>query len=328
MPHDPATSANKDPSAIGTLQCTLVALGGFAIFSAHDALIKILGEFSVFQIGFFAVLFSFVPFTLFIAVHSREISLRPRHPGLVAIRCLSTFGSMVCSFYAFRTLPMADVYALIFAAPIMITILAIPILGEKVKAYRWFAVAIGFLGVVIVLNPGGQELTSGHAAGLLAALCSATTAVVTRKIGSRESSLTLIVYPLLVNLTVCAIAMIWTYQPMSGQALTIMCSIGLLAVLGQALLIFSYRNAPAQYIAPFQYSQMLWAVLFGILFFNEAPNRSVWLGSAIIIFSGIMIVWREMAVSKNRPILNTRNFRSVSGPAAFSSETDEQPPSK
>ena len=110
---------------------------------------------------------------------------------------------------------------------------------------------------------------------------------------------------------------------MPGQALAIMCSIGLLAVLGQALLIFAYRNAPAQYIAPFQYSQMLWAVFFGALFFNESPDKNVWMGSAIIILSGIMIVWREMAVSANKPILNTRNFRTVSGPSAFSSETDK-----
>lgn len=315
---------NNNAQSPGVALCTLIALAGFAIFSGHDALIKILPEYSVFQIGFFAVLFSFVPFTLFIAVRSQEISLRPKVPGLVALRCLSIFGSMICAFYAFRNLPLAEVYALIFAAPMLITILAIPILGESVKAYRWFAIAVGFLGVMIVLNPQGQELNTGHFAGMLAALCSATTAVITRKIGSRESSLTLIAYPLLVNLSVCGIAMIWVYQPMPGKALAIMCSIGLLAVLGQALLIFAYRNAPAQYIAPFQYSQMLWAVFFGTLFFNEIPNRNVWLGSAIIILSGVMIVWREMAVSSNKPILNTRNFRAVSGPSAFSAETDTQ----
>lgn len=316
-------SDSNKPSTPGITLCTLIALLGFATFSGHDALIKTLDDYSVFQIGFFAVLFSFVPFTLFIAVRGQEISLKPQLPGLVALRCVSIFGSMVCAYYAFRNLPLAEVYALIFAAPLLITILAIPILGESVKAYRWFAVLIGFLGVIIVLNPQGQELTSGHVAGMLAALCSATTAVITRKIGSRENSLTLIAYPLLVNLSICGIAMIWVYKPMPGLAFAIMCSIGLLAVLGQALLIFAYRNAPAQYIAPFQYSQMLWAVVFGALFFNESPDRNVWLGSAIIILSGVMIVWREMAVSANKPILNTRNFRAVSGPSAFSSETDK-----
>ena len=99
--------------------------------------------------------------------------------------------------------------------------------------------------------------------------------------------------------------------------------IGLLAVLGQAFLIYAYRNAPAQFIAPFQYSQMVWAVVIGGLFFDEVPDRNVLLGTSIIVLSGIMIVWRELAVSANKPILSTRNFRAVSGPQAYSSETDE-----
>jgi len=230
---------------------------------------------------------------------------------------------MVFAFYAFRTLPLSEVYALIFAAPIIITVLAIPVLGESVKFYRWLAVILGFCGVLVVLGPHQQQISTGHIAGILAACCVAVTAVVTRLIGNRESSLTLIVYPLLVNLALCGIAMIRVYQPMPGIVLLTMGAIGLLAVLGQALLIYAYRNAPAQFIAPFQYSQMVWAVLIGALFFDEVPERNVLLGTIIIILSGIMIVWRELAVSSNKPILNTRNFRAVSGPQAYSSETDE-----
>ncbi len=309
--------------AVSVARCTLIALLGFATFSIHDALIKTLGGYSLFQIGFFAVLFSFVPFSLFIALSSKEVVLRPKLPGLVAIRCCSIFGSMVFAFYAFRSLPLSEVYALIFAAPIIITVLAIPILGESVKMYRWLAVMLGFFGVLVVLGPHHQQITMGHIAGILAACCTAVTAVITRLIGNRESSLTLIVYPLLVNLTLCGVAMVWVYQPMPGIALLTMGGIGLLAVLGQAFLIYAYRNAPAQYIAPFQYSQMVWAVLIGGLFFNEVPDRNVLLGTFIIVSSGILIVWRELAVSSNKPILNTRNFRAVSGPQAYSSETDE-----
>lgn len=303
---------------------TLIALLGFATFSVHDALIKTLSDYSLFQIGFFAVLFSFVPFTLFMAIGSKEILLRPKLTGLVAIRCCSIFGSMVFAFYAFRTLPLSEVYALIFAAPIIITVLAIPVLGESVKLYRWLAVILGFCGVIVVLGPHQQHITLGHVAGLLAACCTSVTAVVTRLIGNRESSLTLIVYPLLANLTLCGIAMIWVYQPMPGIVLLTMGGIGLLAVIGQALLIYAYRNAPAQFIAPFQYSQMVWAVVIGNLFFSETPGRNVLLGTLVIVLSGILIVWRELTVSSNKPILSTRNFRAVSGPQAFSSETDVQ----
>lgn len=306
----------------GIAKCTLVALSGFAVFSAHDALIKALPDYSVFQIGFFSVLFSFVPFTLFLAVSRKEFSLRPKNTKLVAIRCCSILGSMLFAFYAFRNLPLTQVYALIFSAPLIITVLAIPILGEKVKLFRWMAVLIGFAGVIVVLGAQFGSLGMGHIAGILCALCSATTAVVTRKIGASESTLTLIVYPLLINLSICGLALIKVYKPMPGIVLLAMCAIGLFAVMGQSLLIYAYRNAPAQYIAPFQYSQMIWAVIIGMVFFSEIPQLNILLGASIIIASGILIVWREMQVSSNKPILNTRNFRSVSGPQAFSRESD------
>lgn len=280
-------------------------------------------DYSVFQIGFFSVLFSFVPFTLFLAVSKKEFSLRPNNAKLVAIRCGSILGSMLFAFYAFRNLPLTQVYALIFSAPLIITVLAIPILGETVKLYRWVAVTIGFIGVVVVLGTQSGSLGLGHVAGIMCALCSAITAVVTRKIGSSESTLTLIVYPLLINLTICGLAMLKVYKPMPGIVLLTMCSIGMMAVLGQSLLIYAYRNAPAQYIAPFQYSQMIWAVAIGIIFFAETPQLNVLLGALIIIISGVFIVWREIKSSATKPLLNTRNFRAFSGPQAFSKESDQ-----
>ena len=126
-----------------------------------------------------------------------------------------------------------------------------------------------------------------------------------------------------INLLVCGLAMIPVYKPMPGLVLFAMCTIGLFAVAGQTCLIYAFRNAPAQYIAPFQYSQMIWAVVLGMLFFSETPEINVLIGAAIIIASGILIVLRELQVSANKPILNTRNFRSVSGPQAFSKETDQ-----
>lgn len=300
-----------------------MALLGFAVLAGHDALIKSLPDYSVFQIGFFSVLFSMVPFTLFLAVSHKEFSLRPNNPRLVAIRCCSILASMLFAFYAFRNLPLAQAYALLFSSPIIITVLAIPVLGEQVKLFRWFAIALGFCGVLIVLGAQTEPLGSGHLAGILCALSGAITAVVTRKIGATESTLTLIVYPMLINLAVCGLALIAVYQPMPGTALFAMCMIGLLAVIGQSALIYAYRNAPAQYIAPFQYSQMVWAVIFGLLFFSEPPDLNVLTGACVIIAAGILIVLREMRVSSNKPILNTRNFRSVSGPQAFSKEPDQ-----
>ncbi len=295
---------------------------GFTAFSTHDALIKTLGDFSVFQIIFFAVLFSFVPFTLFLMLDKREISMRPNVPALIAVRCTCILGSTTSGFYAFSVLPMAEVYSLVFSAPILITILAIPVLGERVKMIRWIAIILGMSGVVVVLQPGNTELSLGHLSGFMAAVFLSITSVVTRKIGAREHSVTLIVYPLMTNLFVTGIIMIWVYKPMPGIALTTLCGIGMLSVLGQTLLVLAYRASEAQFVAPVQYIQMLWAIGFGSLFFNETLKQTTVLGATIIILSGLLFVWREVVASVTKPILRSRNLRSISGPQALSSEAE------
>lgn len=301
-----------------------LALLAFAIFSIHDSLIKSITDIPVFQTVFFVVLFSFVPFSFVMAIDRRERSLRPRLPGLVALRCLFTVSSLLSAFYAFTVLPLAEVYSLLFAAPILITVLAIPILGERVKLIRWAAILMGLAGVLIVLRPGQSALSLGHMAALGAALSIACSAVVTRKIGSREHSVTLILYPMLTNVIVSGVLLCFVYQPMAGGTLLKLGCIGLLSVVGQSLMITAYRSCEAQFIAPMQYSQMLWALLFGMLVFNEAIDRTVILGASIIVLSGLLFIWRELVASVQQPLLHTRNLRMSGGPQAISAETDTE----
>ena len=313
---------SSDFSSTGVFRGIGLALAGFSLFSLHDALIKSITGVPVFQIVFFVVLFSFVPFVCMLALHTREISLRPKLPVLVALRCIFTVGSLLCVFYAFNTLPMTQVYSLLFSAPVLITLLSIPILGERVKLIRWIAILLGLAGIMIVLRPGEVDLSLGHLAALAAALCTACTSVVTRKIGSREHSVTLILYPMLANVLVSGCLLMLVYQPMPGIALLKMCGIGLLSVLAQMLIINAYRSCEAQYIAPMQYSQMLWAIVYGALVFNETIDQNVVLGSTIIVISGLMVIWRELVVSVAKPVLHTRNLRVSGGPQAISDESD------
>ena len=112
---------------------------------------------------------------------------------------------LLCAFHAFGNLPLAEVYALVFSAPILITPPAIPILGERVRAFRRFAIALGMAGVLVVLRPGASAPSAGHAAALGAALSIASAAVITRRIAGREHGLTLILYPLLGNVVVAGV---------------------------------------------------------------------------------------------------------------------------
>ncbi len=315
---------STNPAVNNTLRGVGFALVGFSVFSLHDALIKSIDSIPVFQVAFFAVLFSFVPFTLYLAFDGTERTLRPQLPGLVALRCLFTVCGLLCVFYAFGKLPLAQVYSLLFAAPILITLLAIPILGERIRLIRWFAIILGMIGVLVVLRPGSASLSLDHLAALGAATCVACTSVVTRKIGSREHSVTLIIYPMLTNVAVTGIATLFVYVPMPGDVILRLCGIGLLSVIGQTLMIQAYRTSEAQFVAPMQYSQMLWALLYGALVFHETVDRTVLLGSAVIVCSGLLFIWRELVASVKQPVLRTRNMRMAGGPQAQSVEADHR----
>ena len=298
------------------------ALLGFAVFSLHDALIKSVQQLPVFQIAFFVVLFSFVPFSVMLAIDRRERSLRPQNPGLVALRCLFGLGSLLCGFYAFTHLQLSEAYSLIFSAPIIITLLAIPILGEKIRMIRWIAIMLGMLGVIIVLRPGDADLNLGHLAGITAAVSIACASIVTRKIGASEHSTTLVLYPMLTNVLICGLATIFVYQPVAGQTLLKLSAVGILSAIGQMLMVTAYRSTEAQFIAPMQYSQMLWAMIYSAFVFNETVDSTVLAGSAIIVFSGLLFIWRELTASITKPVLRTRNLRMPSGPQANPVESD------
>ncbi len=305
-------------------QAATFSLAGFAVLALHDALIKSLVGYSVFQIIFFAVLFSLVPFSLYIAADGGQGNLRPVQPFWVLLRSALMVGSAVFGFFAFRTLELAQAYALLFSMPVLVTLLAIPLLGERIRLIRGLAILLGLAGVLIVLRPGAIELGAGHLAALLAALCGAASGVITRRIGATERSATLILYPVIANILFTGMMLVFVYRPMPIVDLGKMAAIGVLAMAGQWLIIRAYRTAQAAFVAPFQYSQMLWAVFYGFVWFDEWPDRYVYAGAAVIIVSGLMIMWRESSsgVSRNRPLLRTRNLRPASAPPMKSSECE------
>lgn len=292
----------------------LIALAGFAIFSSHDALIKALGgSYSAFQIVFFAVLFGF-PLTTFMLIRDgTRDTLYPHMPLWTFLRTGAVVVGGTCAFYAFSALPLAQAYAILFSVPILITALSIPILGETVRLHRWAAIALGLCGVLIVLQPASVTMTLGHVAALLAAVSSALASVIVRKIGSQERPVVLLIYPMLGQFLLMGAALPFVYKPMTGIDLAMVAGVALLGHLAMRMLIQAYRASEASIVAPMQYSQLLWATLFGALFFDEWPDRNTALGAAIIVFSGLYILLRERnGTSKNRPVSATRS-RAVPG---------------
>jgi drug/metabolite transporter (DMT)-like permease len=288
----------------------LAALAAFGIFATHDVIIKFLGaSYSPFQIVFFSVLFGFPMVTFLLMRDPHRGNLRPVHPWWTALRTGAVVISAAAGFYAFSALPLAEVYAILFAAPLLITVLAIPILGERVGIRRALAVIVGLGGVLVVLQPGTTELTPGHFAAIVAAFGGAITAVIMRKIGREERAVVLILYPMMANCVVMGLALPFVYQPMPGLHLLLLAVIAALALVATHLLIYAYRMATAATVAPMQYSQIIWATAFGFVLFDEGLSAATLIGTSIIVASGIYIVFREQrgGRSTTTPVLRTRS---------------------
>ncbi|MEO9823379.1 MAG: DMT family transporter [Paracoccaceae bacterium] len=292
------------------VKAALLALAGFAVFATHDAVIKALGgTYSPFQILFFSILFSF-PLVALMLMRDREPgNLRPVNPKWIAARTVAAVMVGFSAFYAFSVLPLAQAYAFMFAAPLMITVLSIPILGEKVGIHRWAAVVLGLTGVLIVLRPGAEELTIGHLAGLTAALGTAFVSVITRKIGQQERSAVLMLYPMMANLILMGALLPFVYKPMPITDLGLQMIVAMGGFGGGLIIILAYRAGDAAIVAPMQYSQIIWGTLAGLFFFNETPDRYTAIGASIVIAAGLYVVLRESFGGKsvNTPVLRTRS---------------------
>ncbi|MCX7646757.1 MAG: DMT family transporter [Rhodobacteraceae bacterium] len=285
------------------------ALLAFGIFATHDVIVKFLGaHYAPFQIVFFSTLLGFPLVTLMLIGDRTDGNLRPRHPWWSLARTVAATVTGAAAFYAFATLPLAQVYAILFASPLIITLLAIPILGETVRLRRGAAVVAGLVGVLIVLRPGGVELGLGHLAAVTAACTGAFASIVVRKIGNEERSAVLLLYPMLGNFAAMGAVLPFVYEPMPMLHLAGLALIAAMGLAGMLGVIAAYRRAEAVIVAPMQYSQILWATVYGYLLFGETIDAPTALGAAVIIASGIYIVLRESRLGSSRtPVLETRS---------------------
>jgi len=293
------------PNARGAL----IALGSFAVFSAHDVVVKYLGgAYSPIQIIFFSVLFSFPLFVFVLLGRAAGDGLRPRRPWWTLARTLAVVVTAFSAFTAFSLLPLAQTYAILFATPLLITVLAVPLLGERVGLRRGIAVVVGLCGVLVVLRPASVSLSLGHLAALVAAIGSACASIIVRRLGSTERSAVLLVFPLLANVLVMGALLPVVYVPMPLEHLGAVAGLSVLSLLATAGMIAAYRAGEAGSVAPMQYSQILWAALYGWLLFDERLDAATIAGASIVIASGLYILLRESSgtASRNRPVLSTR----------------------
>jgi drug/metabolite transporter (DMT)-like permease len=217
-----------------------------------------------------------------------------RRPGAQAIRGLFLLGSTVFNFAALRYLQLAETVSITFAAPLLVTAAAGPLLGEWAGPRRWAAVIAGFLGVVIILQPNPENFRPEALFSVAAAFCYAGYALTTRLLSSTESPTAMLFFGALISTLLLSPALpaVGTMPP-DWLVAGAMIVTGVMGTIGHWFLILAYRHAPAMVLAPFHYTQIVWMVLAGYIIFGDWPGPSTIIGAAIVIAAGLYVLYRE-----------------------------------
>lgn len=267
---------------------------GLALFTGGEAVVKMLaGKYDVTQIVWSRYVFhALVTFVLFSRSGVFQLAKTTR-PWLHVSRSALMLIATSLFFFALRYLPLADAVAIHFIAPILITAFSIPILKEQVGWRRWAAIFVGFIGAIIIIRPGGGGT---HWAALLplgSAVCYAIYQILTRIASKTDSTQTSLFWTSVfgVGVTSLLVPFFWITPTLIEWML--MMGLGSMYGIGHYLLIRGLEIAPASRLSPFLYTQIIWATLFGVIFFDQFPDMITIGGAAVVIVSGLYIWWRE-----------------------------------
>jgi drug/metabolite transporter (DMT)-like permease len=286
------------------------------LFAVMSALIRYLGaRYPIGEVVFYRSAFAIVPVVMVYAWRGELMSaVRTERPFGHANRGVLSVVGMFCNFGALARLPLIEANAISFTSPLFSVALAALILKERVRIYRWSAVTIGFIGVLVVLAPHftGDELTIAMAsaasvAGVIYALAgsvtNAGTMIQTRWLTQSETTSSIVFYFSLICALAGLVTLPFGWIVPTRTELAALAAIGFLGGIGHILLTESYRYASASVVAPFDYTSMIWALILGYAFFGEAPTPMIVAGSAIIAASGLFVIWRERQLALARKLL-------------------------
>ncbi|MBI1206571.1 MAG: EamA family transporter [Azospirillum sp.] len=221
--------------------------------------------------------------------HSVVGLLRTRRLGLHMLRGLTLVGATLFIFASVKYLPLTDTYAITFVTPMLVAVLSVPILGERVRPAQWLAIFSGFAGVLVVIRPGFGSITWPVVLPLLMASSYAIYQVLTRITGFTDPPLTALLYTNLFGAVVLSIAAPFFWSWPAPETWAALIGTGLLGTIGHLCLIKALSVAPASLLAPFSYSQILWGLLIGYLWFGNRPDPATLIGAALVVASGLWL---------------------------------------
>ncbi len=264
------------------------------LFAIADVLAKWLGQsYEPIQIVFLRYVFGLIPVALLVWHGGGLGVLRTRRPIMHGLRALVICAALFLLFTGLRHLPLAEAISVAFTAPLFVTALSGPFLGEPVRARHWVAVSVGFLGALVVIRPGTGAFQAASLIVLASALCFALSALITRRMSRTESTVALLAYTT-IGAGLASLPFVpFVWRTPAPDELWLFLAIGLVGGAAAYFVIQAYRNAPLAIIVPFDYTALIWAALFGWIVWRERPEPAVWLGAAIIAASGLYITHRE-----------------------------------
>jgi len=295
-----STTPSELPHQEHVVRGMMAAMGAFFMFTLMNVFAKLLSaNHSVIEIAFYRNLIASIPFLIMVFVFGkREILVIRSKPAAVGIRAVLGSVSLMTTFAAFTLMPMAETTVLLFTASLFIPILGVIFLREHVGPYRWTAIAVGFVGVIIMASPAGQVNTLGVTIALVASLMHATLQIILRYLGRYESPETVVFYFVVIGTFVTALPLPFVAVTPTLAEVPLLFGVGLSGAAAQWLLSVAFRNAPAAVVTVFNYSGIVWATLFGWMIWSDWPLPTVLAGAVIVIASNGLIIWRESRAGK------------------------------
>jgi drug/metabolite transporter (DMT)-like permease len=276
-------------------RAALLMLAAVLFFSLMDAGLKTLSaHYPPFQVAALRGASS-LPFVLVwaLATVGPMTLLRLRWP-LHLMRGAMGVLMMAAFVYALRTLPLSTAYTIFFVAPLLITALSVPVLGEKVGPRRWIAIAVGFLGVMVVLRPTGEGvMTLAGLAVLLSALGYSVSAITVRVLARTDSTQAMVVWLLACIALGAGALALPDWRPVAGADFWLIVGVGIAGALGQYTVTEAFRHGEASSIAPLEYTALLWGLILDYSLWHVLPDGVTWVGAAIIVLSGLYLLHRE-----------------------------------
>jgi drug/metabolite transporter (DMT)-like permease len=275
-------------------QGILLSLLAYALFSVHDATVKwLVADLPVSEVLFFRSVAILIACLAIGRQRLLERALATRMKKPLVLRSSMILVAFFLYFTAARSLPFAELLSLYFAAPLIVTMLAAPMLGERVSPGNWLAVLVGFLGVMVVTDPLGLRISLPALLVLVAAALWAYGVILARQIARYESSLVQILYGSVVFTLGTGVASLFSWRMPSGGELVLLVGVSVFGGLAQFVLFESVRLAAASVLATVEYSSLLWAFVLGYVIWGDIPPVATFAGAGLILLAGLLLVASE-----------------------------------